>query len=83
MEFTLSKHAQDTMRERGIEFAWLAATMDAPEITELHPEDPTLLYAFRRIPEFGNRVLRVVYNRTKEPPHVVTVYFDRTAGGKR
>lgn len=83
MEFTLSKHAQDTMRERGIEFAWLAATMGDPDTTEEHPKDPTLRYAFRRIPEFGNRVLRVVYNQTKEPAHIVTVYFDRTAGGKR
>lgn len=83
MEFTLSKHAEDTMRERGIEFAWLAATMDAPDTTAEHPKDPTLRYAFRRIPEFGYRVLRVVYNQTKEPPHIVTVYFDRTAGGKR
>jgi hypothetical protein len=83
MEFTLSKHAEDTMREREIDLAWLAATMDAPETTKQHPDDPTLIYAFRRIPEFGNRVLRVVYNQTKEPPHIVTVYFDRTAGGKR
>ncbi len=83
MEFTLSKHAEDTLREREIDFAWLAATMDAPEATEQHPDDPTLVYAFRRIPEFGNRVLRVVYNQTKTPPHIVTAYFDRTAGGKR
>lgn len=83
MEFTLSKHAEDTMRERGIDSAWLAAAMEAPDTTEPHPDDPTLMYAFRRIPEFGNRVLRVVYNQAKEPPHIVTVYFDRTAGGKR
>jgi hypothetical protein len=42
MEFTLSKHVEDTMRERGIDFAWLAATMDAPETIEQHPDDPTL-----------------------------------------
>jgi hypothetical protein len=83
MEFTLSKHAEDTMREREIDFAWLAATMEAPEATELHPDDPTLIYVFRRIPEFGNRVLRVVHNQTRTPPHIVTAYFDRTAGGKR
>ncbi|OZA32605.1 MAG: hypothetical protein B7X82_12565 [Hydrogenophilales bacterium 17-64-65] len=82
MEFTLSKHAEDTMREREIDFAWLVATMEAPEATELHPDDSTLIYAFRRIPEFGNRVLRVVYNQTRTPPHIVTAYFDRTAGGK-
>ena len=83
MKFTLSKHAEDTMRERAIDFAWLTATMNAPEITEQHPDDQTLMFAFRRIPEFGNWVLRVVYNRTKIPPHIVTAYFDRTAGGKR
>ncbi|HWR77281.1 MAG TPA: DUF2283 domain-containing protein [Thiobacillus sp.] len=63
------------MREREIDFAWLAATMDAPETIEQHPDDPTLIYAFRRIPEFGNRVLRVVYNQTKEPPHIVDSLF--------
>jgi hypothetical protein len=41
------------------------------------------IHAFRRIPEFGNRVLSVVYNQTKERPHIATVYFDRTAGDKR
>lgn len=75
-----------TRQARGlsfVDFAWLTATMDAPEATEQHPDDPTLIYAFRRIPEFGNRVLRLVYNQTKTPRHIVTVYFDRTAGGKR
>ena len=49
MKFTLSKHAEDTMREREIDLAWLAATMDTAEITEQHPDDPTLSYAFCRI----------------------------------
>lgn len=82
MEYTLSQHVQDTMRERKIDPAWLAATMNAPEATEPHREDPTLIHALRRIPEFGNRVLRVIYNQTKTPPHIVTVYFDRTIKGK-
>lgn len=82
MEFTLSKHAEDTIREREINPEWVYATMSAPENSEQHPEDPTVVFAFRRIPEFGNRVLRVVYNQTKQPPHVVTAYFDRTAKGK-
>ena len=34
------------------------------------------------IPAFGDRVLRVIYNATKEPPLIVTVYFDRTMKGK-
>ena len=82
MAFTLSKHAEDTMREREISPTWLAMTMKAPEATEPHRDDPTLIHALRRIPDFGNRVLRVVYNQTKVPPHVVTVYFDRNVRGK-
>ena len=82
MEFTLSKHAEDTLREREIKLAWVDSAMSAPEATKRHPDDPTVIYAFRRIPEFGNRVLRVVYNQAKEPPHIVTAYFDRTAKGE-
>ncbi|WP_153111059.1 DUF4258 domain-containing protein [Propionivibrio limicola] len=82
MEFTLSKHAEDAMKEREIDRTWVQATMDDPQLVERHENDPTLIYAYRRIPEFGNRILRVVYNQTKQPPHVVTVYFDRAAKGK-
>ena len=82
MEFTLSKHAMDAMQARGINSAWVAATIGNPGATAPHRDDPTLMHAFRRIPEFGNRILRVVYNKTKNPPHVVTVYFDRSARGR-
>lgn len=41
-----------------------------------------LRYAFKRIPDFGNRVLRVVYNETVDPPVIVTVCFDRTMKGR-
>ncbi len=42
----------------------------------------TLTHALRAIPEFGDRVLRVIYNRTKHPPHIVTAFFDRSMKGK-
>jgi len=29
------------------------------------------------IPEFGNRVLRVIVNTSAIPPRVITAYFDR------
>jgi hypothetical protein len=60
MEFTFSQHAQDTIREREIDPAWVAATMEYPEATEQHRDDPTLKHVFRHIPEFGNRILRVI-----------------------
>lgn len=36
----------------------------------------------RRIPEHGDRVLRVVVNKSVVPDRVVSVYFDRTMKGK-
>ena len=78
MNFTLSQHATTATKERGIEHEWIRRTLDAPELVQPHESDPSLQYAFRRIPEFGNRVLRVVYNPSTTPHHVITVYFDRT-----
>ncbi|MCK7580989.1 MAG: hypothetical protein MZV65_38825 [Chromatiales bacterium] len=43
------------------------------------PEDPDLLHALRPIAERGFRVLRVIYNDTRDPAGaVVTAYFDDT-----
>ena len=39
-------------------------------------EDPTLVHALRAIPDKGFRVLRVIYNETRDPMTVVTIYFD-------
>ena len=82
MEYTLSTHATTTIRERNIRAEWIAATLSAPAATESDPVDPTLIHALRVIPEFGERVLRVIYNRTGQPPHVVTAFFDRGMKGK-
>ena len=82
MEYTLSTHATTTIQERNIREEWIAATLSAPAATQSDPDDPTLTHALRAIPEFGERVLRVIYNRTKRPPHVVTVFFDRGMKGK-
>lgn len=81
MEFALSKHATDTLRERGISLDWLAQTLDDPTRTTIHPNDPQLTHALRAIPDFDNRVLRVIYNHTRQPVLVVTAYFDRTMKG--
>ena len=82
MEYTLSTHATTTIRERNIRAEWIAATLSAPAATESDPVDPTLIHALRVIPEFGERVLRVIYKRTRQPPHVVTAFFDRGMKGK-
>ncbi len=82
MEYTLSKHAQDAIREREIRLEWVSEAMAHPTMTEDDPDDPELRHILRPIADFGYRVLRVIFNQTKNPPHVVTVYFDRTMKGK-
>jgi len=82
MDFTLSKHAEDAMHERGIGPEWVTETMTTPLIMEPDPDDSTLMHALRPIPEFGYRVLRVIFNQTRKPPHIVTAYFDRAMKGK-
>lgn len=82
MEFTLSKHAADVIRERGIRTDWLDETLSRPALSEPDMEDPNLTHVLLPIADFDNRVLRVVYNHTKQPIHVVTVYFDRAMKGK-
>lgn len=82
MNYVLSEHAEITLRERNINRFWLDTAMNQPDLQLPHEDDSALQYVFKCIPEFGNRVLRVVYNQTKEPPVIVTVYFDRTMKGK-
>jgi hypothetical protein len=82
MDYKLSEHAETTLREREIAPEWLATAMNDPDLTLPHESDSTLRYALKRIPAFGDRILRVVYNDEKEPPIIVTLYFDRTMKGK-
>ena len=82
MDYILSQHAADVMREREIRQEWLEAALSAPALRQPHEADPVLSYALLPIAERDGRVLRVVYNHTIEPWKVVTVYFDRTMKGK-
>lgn len=49
---------------------------------EPDPDDPDLMHALRSIEEFSYRVLRVIFNQARTPPHVVTAFFDRAMKGK-
>ncbi len=70
-----SIHFADMLEERGILREWVNATIETPERTEEH-DDGTRHY-IRRIPEFGNRWLRVIVNVTVFPEKIVTAFFDR------
>ncbi|MBD2234382.1 DUF4258 domain-containing protein [Phormidium tenue] len=80
--YNLSHHAELRLAERKIELAWVALTVAEPALVEHHPEDPTCQCAYRAIPEAGGRVLKVVYNRTTNPWHIVTIHFDRRMRGR-
>ncbi|MEI8064144.1 MAG: DUF4258 domain-containing protein [Verrucomicrobiota bacterium] len=82
MKYTLTKHAKDVLEERGLPVAWLERVLDTPQLIELDPDDGDLEHYLGRIAEHGNRVLRVVVNKTVRPARVVTLYFDRTMRNK-
>lgn len=77
MEYVLTEHARDALEKRCIQVAWLEQALTAPEATETDPVDPDLEHRLARIGEFGGRVLRVIINCKRMPPHVVTAFFDR------
>lgn len=82
IRFVLTKHAETIMEVREIQLAWVELTLESPENVVPDKVDPNLRHALRRIPEYSDRILRVVYNETNEPWRVVTVFFDRTMRGK-
>ena len=82
MKFELTKHAQEAVREREIPMEWIERTINSPELISPDPNDATIERRFRRVPEFGGRVLRVAVNTTVEPKGVVSVFFDRKMKGK-
>lgn len=76
-KYNLSQHAQDVIKERHILEGWIERVLDQPELSEQDEADSSLEHRLGRISEYGNRVLRVVYNREAKPLRVVTAYFDR------
>jgi hypothetical protein len=82
MKYTLTKHTRDMLEEREIPITWLERVLNAPERVEPDLEDAQLEHRLGHIPEHGNRILRVVVNKTIRPVRVITLYFDRTMRNK-
>ncbi len=74
-------HFRDMLREREIAERWVEAALTTPDLTEDH-DDGTRHY-LKKIPEFGNRWLRVVVNIRANPNRAATVFFDRRLKGKK
>lgn len=80
--FELTQHAKEKITERAIPLEWIERTLIKPQKTEVDKTDPNLRHALATIPEFDDRVLRVVYNFVEQPCKIVTVYFDRNMRGR-
>ena len=80
LEFT--KHALHAMTERAIPMEWVEWVVAEPALRERDLDDPEVERFFRRIPEQGERVLRVAVNTRVAPWRVVSVFFDRNMKGK-
>jgi hypothetical protein len=81
MSYELTQHARDALAERAIPVEWMERVMASPKKTEPDKADPGTVHYLGKIPEHGNRVLRVVVNRQTSPVRIVTVYFDRKMKG--
>jgi hypothetical protein len=75
----LSKHIADEMGGRGILLSYIEAALTAPDRVAQDTTDPALSRAYKVIPEFGSRVLRVVHRRAGDDIFVVTAHWDRGA----
>lgn len=77
MDFKLSAHTQDMLKERNIPEEWVRRTLDKPDWENIG-EDNNIHY-FKSIIEHEGRILHIVVNPHVLPKKVVTVFFDRKA----
>jgi len=80
--YLFTAHAKTVMVERHIKKEWAERILDHPEMVVEDRADPELRHAVGRIAEYGDRVLRVVYNEHADSCYIVTVYFDRSLRDK-
>lgn len=78
IHYRLTQHARCVIAERGINLTWIEGVLEHPLRTERDRTDHELRHALGRIPDYGDRVLRVIYNDATTPWLIVTAYFDRS-----
>ena len=77
----LTAHLRDALEERELPLEWVWRAIEQPDWVDPDPiANRQRLY--RRIPEFGDRILRVIIEDDVEERVVVTVFFDRRAKRK-
>ena len=77
-----TRHAIHAMEERMIPREWVESAVEEPALRTTDPNVPEAERFFRRVPERGDRVLRVVVNTRVVPWRVVSVFFDRSKRGE-
>ena len=80
LEYT--RHATHIMAERRVRVEWVEWAVTNPARREPDPNDTEMGRFFRRIPEQGDRALRVVVNTSVSPWRVVSVFLDRSVKGE-
>ena len=78
MTLEYTKHAVHVMEQRMIRKEWVELAVTKPAFRTRDLNDPEVERFFRRIPEQGDRLLRVAVNTNVAPWRVVTVFFDRS-----
>jgi len=77
MDYVLSEHAKDMLKERGISEEWVRRTVNSPELEETGKDNN--VHYYKSIPEYGERMLHVVVNPNVIPKRILTTFFDRRA----
>ena len=82
VEHALSKHAAEMMARRRIPRECMERALDQPQRVQNDSNDPNVVHHLRAFAEYGDRVLRVLYNRAVSPVKIVSVFWDRRMKGK-
>ena len=72
----LTTHAKQAILERGISMEWIERVFAHPQKIEMDKSDGDLRHHLGKITEFGDRVLRVIFNHAVKHPRIV-LCFDR------
>jgi len=83
LDYILSQQAREQLARFGraqIQEEWILLALTDPDYGDQDPRT-SARRVWKRIPEYGNRALRVVYNSDKQPPVIITVFFDRSYKG--
>jgi Domain of unknown function (DUF4258) len=73
----LSRHTADEMEGRQILRAYIDAALASPDLVIPDRNDAALTRSYKKIAEFGGRVLRVVHRPDGDDIFVVTAHWDR------